>query len=788
MSRDSTKRKPLRLAAVLMGVGLLGYFIVRTGVGNVIAHVRAVGWGMLVILALGGLSHLIRAWAWRLTFRSDLRGLSLWRTFMLRLISEAIGVLGVAGQVVGDTLRVTLLGPVLPIADRISSVALDRGIYTVCSAVIGIAGVLASLVLLSLTGAWRVCAIVFAASIAAVLVLTGMAFKRRWRLLSASARALQRLPWARRWLENKLVVIESAEESLLSFHSHAPMAFWGAVVLNLSSQILALGEVYLVLRFMGVNVTPVAALVIEGFTKLINVVGAVNPGNIGTYEGGNLLLSRMLGYTPGAGLTLALCRRARTLFWAGIGALCLIGLSRRKEQNMQGYLESSQPDTAMGGEQFWENGSLAVIIVVESFCDTGTFIPALARVGSLPVVLRNVLSAQSLRPSRTIVSLPSSIARIVKKELLRTGRLPDALEWHERASDEALSSLIREAASTAARVVLLSGSTTFKPCLLQVVNDWKAEDSESFVYETDSEAVGICGMSREGALRIASKVDNFESIDEAIRSLCSGETLQAPEQEWQKISSPETVRAAERKLDSWLVKPTDGVYARMNRRISIPISRQLIKTPLTPNMVTLLILGVSIASGFYFSRGGYWDMLIGALLSVWASILDGCDGEVARMKLLSSDFGCWLDTICDYLYYLLVFVGIAVGLNKGSGSNAYLGWGAALLVGAALSFVVVSHLRHRMSQDRPDAFLKVWQKKAESQGFNPLLFLGRHCEFIIRRCFFPYALLFFALFNLTRFAFVATAVGANLVWTIALYSSFAFSGRRPACEVAYSGD
>jgi len=54
--------------------------------------------------------------------------------------------------------------------------------------------------------------------------------------------------------------------------------------------------------------------------------------------------------------------------------------------------------------------------------------------------------------------------------------------------------------------------------------------------------------------------------------------------------------------------------------------------------------------------------------------------------------------------------------------------------------------------------------------------MSRHTEFIIRRCFFPYALLFFALFNIINVAFVLSAIGANLVWPIALYSSRTFAG------------
>ena len=128
--------------------------------------------------------------------------------------------------------------------------------------------------------------------------------------------------------------------------------------------------------------------------------------------------------------------------------------------------------------------------------------------------------------------------------------------------------------------------------------------------------------------------------------------------------------AAEGKLDRWLVKPTDGIFARMNRKISVPISRKLINFPITPNMVSIFTLGVGVVSACIFRRRGLLEYARGRLLSVWASILDGCDGEVARLKLLDSEFGCWLETICDYLYYLLIFAGMTIGLTRTTGNSA----------------------------------------------------------------------------------------------------------------------
>ena len=146
-------------------------------------------------------------------------------------------------------------------------------------------------------------------------------------------------------------------------------------------------------------------------------------------------------------------------------------------------------------------------------------------------------------------------------------------------------------------------------------------------------------------------------------------------------------------------------------------------------------------------------------------------------SLQATDFGCWLETACDYLYYLFIFAGMTIGLARASGNRAFGAWGAVLLFGAAATILIAWFERSRLSAKHPEQFLAVWQKKAESRSSNPLLYVGRHCEFIIRRCFLPYALLAFALFNLNWLAFYMTAIGANVAWIISLYSKITFSSK-----------
>jgi len=177
-------------------------------------------------------------------------------------------------------------------------------------------------------------------------------------------------------------------------------------------------------------------------------------------------------------------------------------------------------------------------------------------------------------------------------------------------------------------------------------------------------------------------------------------------------------------------------------------------------------------------------MLTGAVLSWLSSVLDGCDGEVARLKLQESAFGCWLETICDNLYYVFIFAGMTVGLVRSSGNHKYLIWGGFLLLGAIASFLMTGIQRHRMAGERPEQYLQEWHKKADSRSSNPLLYLGRNTEFIIRRCFLPYVILFFAVFGLMNWFLVGAALGANLVWIVTLYSYLTFSpGQTKTVEI-----
>jgi len=424
--------------------------------------------------------------------------------------------------------------------------------------------------------------------------------------------------------------------------------------------------------------------------------------------------------------------------------------------------------------------STILVIVGGTQSDVCGFTPALARIGTIPAVLRTALSAQNLNISRTILCVESLSAARLEREMRRTGRSPKSLEWYTYFDKFDLGNLVREV-GVGGSVILVMGDRAYQPALLRKAAEWKKSDG-ALAFSSDSDLAGMYVLSVSAAPKLAQdwnhRIGTLEDLHDWAEFHTDVEFEHVDDQSWQQISSLADLPKAEAKLNRWLVKPTDGLFARMNRKVSIPISRWLLRWPITPNMVTLFTLWVSFGAGLFFAYGGYWATLVGAVLSVWASILDGCDGEVARLKLQVTAFGCWLETICDYLYYVFVFGGMIIGFTRTMGARFTLTWGPMLLFGAVTSFLAVGFARQHFSKDRPEAFLSVWQGKAEKRKTNPLLYVGRHCEFIIRRCFLPYAFLSFALVNVLPYAFVATAIGANIVWCIALYSCFTLPRNR----------
>src|SRR5271165_6065434 len=524
----ATRRLLLRTLATIFGVALLTYLIWRVGPGRLVEDIATLGWGLALVIALGGVAHVVKAWAWRFTLVGEEHKVSFSRLLQLRLASEAVGTVGALGQLFGEGLRISSLSSEIPAASRISSVTLDRGLFIATGAMVSLAGIVAALLALSLTHALRSYAALFAVALISLLLVIGLAVRKRWLFLSCSARAVGKFRWATNWLKSKEALIESVETRLFDFYHHTPRAFWASLSLNLVCHGTAVLEVFLILWLMGVKIGLLGALIFEALTKLVNVVGTFNPGNIGTYEGGNMLIARMLGLAGDTGLVLGISRRLRAIFWAAVGGLCLIILSRDRksggsENNVipTGEVMKKRLSLLRSETVHQPAGPSPIALILADSLQEGGLDSFLSKVGSLPVVLRAILGLQKAGVRRIVLCVDPVSGPELKRELLATRRLPPSVEWFEATpGSRSLPALLRQVAGDAGEdhLLVVAGNTTYHPALLREIVAWNRE-SDALALTSGDRLVGICALSPNVAKKVAEQRE--AEVDSVEPKLCT---------------------------------------------------------------------------------------------------------------------------------------------------------------------------------------------------------------------------------------------------------------------------
>lgn len=138
---------------------------------------------------------------------------------------------------------------------------------------------------------------------------------------------------------------------------------------------------------------------------------------------------------------------------------------------------------------------------------------------------------------------------------------------------------------------------------------------------------------------------------------------------WMDVDTPNDLAKVRLILGARLSKRRDGPISRhINRYLSIPLSRWLVRhTEITPDQITVGVFILSVLSAVLFYRGPGLASAIGGLLTQIASIVDGCDGEVSRLRHAGTSYGAWLDSTLDRLADALLIGGMSCGAWHTSG-------------------------------------------------------------------------------------------------------------------------
>ena len=227
------------------------------------------------------------------------------------------------------------------------------------------------------------------------------------------------------------------------------------------------------------------------------------------------------------------------------------------------------------------------------------------------------------------------------------------------------------------------------------------------------------------------------------------------------VTTPADVDDAEWRLLRGLVKDTDGFMARnVERPISLRIARRLASTRTTPNQVTLLSVGIGLSGALFFLSAHWLWQTIGALLFLAHSILDGCDGELARLRFQESRFGGIIDYWGDNVVHIVVFACMAVGWSLSIGQSWPLLLGIAAALGNLGSAWFVYWRTMHTKKDSGPLFTSVATMPGQT--------LAKMLDAASRRDFI-YLVLILALFGKSNWFLVLAAAGAPIFFLLLLF-------------------
>jgi len=136
----------------------------------------------------------------------------------------------------------------------------------------------------------------------------------------------------------------------------------------------------------------------------------------------------------------------------------------------------------------------------------------------------------------------------------------------------------------------------------------------------------------------------------------------------------------------------DGLNHYLYHPLAWKLARALAHTPLTPNMVSVVGGSFVIAAAFAYAQPG-WPVpaLIGMLLHMTWHVVDGADGDLARITGRASPIGEMVDGICDYCSHIVLYLVLgwmlATGRTYGEFGLTPL-WSWVLVVAAGFSHII----------------------------------------------------------------------------------------------------
>lgn len=331
-TKHVNRLKVVGICLTLGGIGLFCYFVWSVGLNEILANIERfgiVGFGVILFIYL--LRIFTRAMAWKLSVYEPYK-LELRDTVPAVMIGEAMSSMIPLGILISGTAKAVAVRKRVPLVVGLSSVATENLFYSFTTSLFLMLGALTFIRNFPLEEGWTWTIDVLIGVLLFLLLLGIVMVIKQWHFASETCEWLYRRGLLTGILEHGRAEVRLFENLIYGFYRRHPDRMLPICLLEASFHILGVAEVLFILSRLTDSPSPLNAFLLESVSRLITIVFKLVPFLVGVDEAGAQFVAETVALGAGIGVTLAIIRKGRILFWTGVGLGLIIkrGLSLRE--------------------------------------------------------------------------------------------------------------------------------------------------------------------------------------------------------------------------------------------------------------------------------------------------------------------------------------------------------------------------------------------------------------------------------------------------------------------------
>ena len=311
----------LRWLGLVASGALFVYVVARANPEVILDKIRLLKWGFVMLILLSGIRSALRTIAWSYCVQTTGQHPRVFDLIAPRLVGEALNDAMPLGPVLGETAKVIGISQFIPLQAGASSVVIEDLMYGLAALTFMLSGIALGLFSLTTPRAFQWMAASLLMGLLAVALTAHWTTRRRISVLGGLLDFLRRAGVKWGFLERHQAQVRAVEKDIGEFWEAQRGLFAFVFVVEFATNFTGIAEAYLILKVTAAHASLTAAYVVEAANRAIQLVFSFVPFQLGIQEGAAAATLEAFGYAASEGVSLAILRKIRTVFWTALGLL-----------------------------------------------------------------------------------------------------------------------------------------------------------------------------------------------------------------------------------------------------------------------------------------------------------------------------------------------------------------------------------------------------------------------------------------------------------------------------------